>query len=171
MSKKTLGSIVTDLNNQHTAEMVPVLRKAAEMKSEYMENLLEAVDRGCNLFKGDFFIEVTSKKEKLLDRVHRDMFTPVAMCPAAFWDQSVFRYNRFEGRIEYLWTLPGRNEAIYLAHHAKEALKQPEATGEAGLVRFLVMLANGTLNKMTRTLNKEPDNSPMLINSTPLIER
>jgi len=164
MTRKTLGRIVTDLNKQYTSDQIPVLIKAAEMKSEYMDNLLEAVDRGCKLFEKDFFIEVTAKKEKLLDRVHRDMFTPLLSCPAPFWDQTLFRYNRFHGRIEYLWTLPGRNEALYMAAYAPEILKQPYYTGERELLQFLMMAVDGTLTKMMKMYNNEKPDSPLLIN-------
>jgi hypothetical protein len=163
MTKKTLGSIVTDLNKQQTPEMVPVLLKAAEMKSEYMDNLLEAVDRGCKMFPGNFYIEVSSKKERLLDRVYRDMFTPLLACPAPFWDQTVFRYNRFDGQIEYLWTLPGMNEAYYMAEHSKEIMKQPDHTGEKQLLGFVMMAVNGSLTKMVKKYNNEKEDSPLLI--------
>jgi len=166
MAKKTLGSVVTDLNKQQTPEQIPVLLKAAEMKSEYMDNLLEAVDRGCKRFPGDFFIEVSTKKEKLLDRVYRDYFADLISCPAPFWDQTVFRYNRFEGRIEYLWTLPGRNEAFYMAEHAKEILKQPDHTGEKELLGFVLKAIDGTLTKMMKSYNNEKPNSPDIVLTT-----
>lgn len=164
--KKTIGTVVTELNKQHTPEQIPVMLKAAEMKSEYMDNLLEAVDRGCKMFPSDFFVEVTTKKERLLERTFRDYFTPVLACPAPFWDQTVFRYNRFEGRIEYIWTLPGMNEFFYMIEHAKEIMKQPTHTGEKELLGFVIKAINGTLTKMMMEYNNEKPNSPHIVLTT-----
>ncbi len=161
MTKSTVGKIATQLKQKQ--ERVRAIDKALEMKSEYMDNLFEAVDRGCKRHKGNFFIEVSTKKEKLLDNVFRDYFADLVACPAPFWDQTVFRYNRFDGKIEYLWTLPGKNEAFWIVEHSNEIMKQPDWTGEKDLLKYVCLMVNGTLFRMMKAYNGEKENSSELI--------
>ncbi len=162
MKRPTLGKIATDLNKQ-PKEKVKVLVKAAEMKQDYMPNIFEAVDRGCEKYKGNFFIEAVDKQEKLTPNVFRTYYIDVMACPSPSWDHSVFRYNRKEGRIEYLWTLPRRDDAIMMLENAKEIMNQPNETGEKELLRFVMMALNGALFKMMKAYNGEQPDSPLII--------
>ena len=71
-----------------------------------MKNLYEAVDRGYLKFKGDFYIHVETKKEKLLENVLRNYFIPRETCPTPNYDQSVFTDHREKGEIQFFWTIP-----------------------------------------------------------------
>src|SRR5580700_5927750 len=101
VKKTTVGQVATDLMQKDPGK-VRVIEQAQAMKSEFMPNLFKAVDTGCATLQGNFFIEVNSKNERLLPNVHRDYFAPLVSCPAPNYDQSVFRYNREKGQIEYL---------------------------------------------------------------------
>jgi hypothetical protein len=163
MVKETVGKIATDLMKKEDHGMVPVIEQAQAMKSQFMDNLFEAVDRGCTKYPGNFFIEVNEKNERLLPKVHRDYFVDVLSCPAPTYDHSVFRYNREKGQIEYLWTVPRKDVADMMRENADEILKQPAWTGEVELLRFLYMFDNGVLFKMMKQYNKEKLETPELI--------
>src|SRR5712671_4674554 len=92
-SKSTIGKVATDLLKQQP-QKIKVLDQAAEMKKDYMNNLFEAVDRGCKLYETDFFVHVETKQEPLLQNVFRDYFILLKNCPTPNYDQSVFKYNR-----------------------------------------------------------------------------
>lgn len=154
--KKTVGKIATELQQQNT-EKINIIDQQRQMQKDYMNDLMVAVDRGCNLFDGDFFIHVETKLEKLLSNVIRNYFIPRLTCPTPNYDQTVFRYNRKDGRIEYLWTIPDRETSHHLLDHANEVVQE-----EKELLNFIAKFANGTLFRMCKKYNNEQDDSPLL---------
>lgn len=156
-TKSTVGKIATDLQKQQP-QKIKVLDQAAEMKKDYMNNLFEAVDRGCKLYDTDFFIHVETKQEPLLPNVFRDYFILLKNCPTPNYDQSVFKYNRQAGQIEYIWTIPDRDTCHHLKMHATEVV--PE---ERQLLYYVLKYTDGTLFKLMKKLNGEKLETPELI--------
>lgn len=155
--KPTIGKVATDLQKQQP-QKINVLDQAAEMKKDYMNNLFEAVNRGCKELDKDFFIQVETKQEPLLPNVFRDYFIVKKECPTPNYDQSVFRYNREAGQIEYIWTIPDRDTCFHLKMHAMEVV--PE---ERQLLYYVLKFDDGTLFKLMKKLNGEKLETPELI--------
>lgn len=155
--KKTVGHISSELA-QKAPESGSVVEKAKEMSQDYMKNLLEAVDRGYKDYPNDFYVVVVTKNEKLMPNVFRNYFFNALACPTPTYDQTLFRYNRQAGRIEYIWTIPSKDACIYLLKNAHLVVKE-----EKQLLEFVQMFADGTLFKMAKKFNNEKDDSPELI--------
>lgn len=157
MGKKTLGSIVTDLSGKQQ-EKVSIIEQQQAMQEEYMKNLFEAVDRGYKKYPGNFFIHVETKQEKLLDKTFRNYFIDRSTCPTPNYDQSVFRYNRDAGQIEYIWTIPSRDTCFHFKLNALEI--SPE---ERELLKYIMYFDDGTLLKLCKKFNNEKLETPELI--------
>lgn len=157
MTKKTVGKTVSELSSKKT-ENISVIDQQREMQKDYMKNLLDAVDRGYKKYNGDFFVHVETKAEPLLPNTFRSYFIDRLSCPTPNYDQSVFRYNRVKGEIEYLWTIPDRATAHHLIESALEV-----APEERELLNFVLKFSDGTLFKLCKKFNNEKLDSPELI--------
>lgn len=157
--KKTFGKIYSDLQNKASEdkEQILAIELAAEMKKEFMPNLFEAVNRGYSRFEGDFWIDCENKREPLMPRAFRDYFQDKKECPMPRYDQSVFRYNREKGQIEYWWTIPDKQTCIYLLHYRNQI--PPE---EQQLLKFTWQFMTGELYLLMKKMNGEKIDSPEL---------
>lgn len=157
MTKRTLGAIVNDLSQKSPDSRDPI-EIQRELQKDYMKNLLEAVDRGYKKYPSNFFIHVETKAEPLLPNTFRNYFIDKQCCPTPNYDQSVFRYNREAGQIEYLWTIPDRETC----HHfkANAAIIAPE---ERGLLSFILKFDSGELLRLCKKYNGEEIDTPQLV--------
>lgn len=158
--KDTVGAIASSLMQQKQ-EKISVQEQQEAMQSEYMKNLVDAVDRGYKKYPGNFFVEVQTKNEPLLPNVFRNYFIDRVSCPTPNYDQSVFRYNREKGEVEYIWTIPSRDACHHIKNNAMEIVRE-----EQQLLRFVLMFDNGTLFLMCKKFNGEELDSPLLTKET-----
>lgn len=156
--KKTVGQVSVELANKQP-ETGSVVEKAAEMQADYMKNLLEAVDRGYIDYNQDFFVVVITKNEKLMPNVFRNYFFNSLACPTPTYDQTIFRYDRKEGRIEYIWTIPSKDACLHLLDNAHLVVKE-----EQDLLRFVQRFADSSLFKLAKKFNNEQEDSPLMHN-------
>jgi len=157
--RKTVGAYVYDLM-QKPAEttMINVLELAKNMQEEYLPDLLECVTTNKALYSGDFFVEVITKNEPLMRIVYKNQFFATHCCPTPNYDQSVFKYNRKDDCVEYIWSIPDRYTCWHLKNNALYVV--PE---ERQLLQFVLDFADGTLYKLCKKLNGEEEDSPFLI--------
>ena len=75
MSKKrvTVGKVATDLAKQDTVAQSPI-ELEREIHKEYEQNFFDCAERGKKHYRGDFFVVVLTKKERLLPNVLRHYF-------------------------------------------------------------------------------------------------
>lgn len=154
--KSTVGAASVEAS-QKTPETFDLTELQRKMQEDYMKELLVAIDRGYLIYPKDFFVEVQTKNEKLLSNVFRNYFIDRETCPTPNYDQSVYRYNRQLGQIEYLWTIPSRDASFHLMDNASVVHKD-----EQQLLGFVMMYDDGTLLKLCKKLNNEEDDSPKL---------
>ena len=121
-----------------------------EMLTDYDKNLMESIERGCSQFDGDFFIEVITKKEKLLKNILRNYFIPRSTCPTPTYDQTVYKYNLKDEFPEFLWVLPSQETYKMMQERFLEI--SPE---EQDLLGFVLADSNGDLLRKCKQLNGE----------------
>ena len=148
-NKETVGKIAVDLMSKPQESLSPI-ELEREMQSEYMTHLMDCIDAHYSLFSGDFFVQVITKNEKLLPNVFRNYFAARRSCPTPDYDQSVYKYNREKGTVEYIWTIPSKDSCYHLLEHANEVVAE-----ERQLLSFVAMFANGELAKVCMKLNGE----------------
>lgn len=155
--KKTVGQVATELS-QKPQESISVIEQQEAMQEDYMKNLIETIDTAYSKYGDFFFVEVITKNEKLLPNVFRNYFIHRSTCPTPNYDQSVYRYNKALGKIEYLWSIPSRDATHYLVENQHLVHKD-----ERQLLDFCMMFAKGSLFTLMKKLNGEQSDSPILV--------
>lgn len=113
---------------------------------------------------GDIFVEVQTKKEKLMPYVLRNYFIPKKACPTPAYDQSVFHFDHKKETIQYLWTIPDKATTKAFIEHPRLV---PEE--EYSLLNMVMEFENGELLKKAQLLNKEIKDGVAI--HSPIIER
>lgn len=154
----TVGQAAYDLLKKDE-KPVKVQELQTSMQEDYMKNLMACVDRYYPKYPGDFYVVVITKKERLMENVLRNYFYGRQSCPTPDYDQSVFRYNRNKGAIEYLWTIPSKDACLLYLQNPKAVPSE-----EHSLLEFVIKFENGTLYKLAKKFNGEAPDSPLLVN-------
>lgn len=154
--KEKVGKVARDLMlKEEKPVKVEELQKA--MQEDYMKNLLECVDEGFKKYPKDFYVVVLTKKERIMENVLRNYFFARQSCPTPDYDQSVYRYKREGGVIEYLWTIPSKDACLLYLENASNIVYEEKA-----LLSFVINFANGNLFKLAKKFNGEMEDSPLL---------
>lgn len=154
-NKKTVGSVASELM-QKTPDSRDPIELQREMQKEYSDNLLIALNDFKKTCDADFFIVVLTKKEKLLQNVIRNYFFGRNSCPTPEYDQSVFRYNRKDDALEYLWTLPSKDTCELMYANAMQVQ-------EKALLQCVLDFYDGTLEKLAKKWNNEITNEHLIL--------
>ena len=149
--KKTIGQqIIENATNKETGQ-IPVMELAAAMCEDYMPKLMRTIDEQCQHTKEDFYIEVLQKHERILEKAFRPhIMICHSVCPAPNPDQTLFKYNQKDGRIELIWVLPPEDAIIYLLENFKYV-----HADEQQLLNYCAMYARGDLWKLMKKFNGE----------------
>ena len=150
MARDTVGKIASQLkvhavDNTHSAH-----EQMLEQLGEYDYNLYTTCEAGKKFYPKNFFIVVTTKKERLMDNVIRNYFYHRWTCPTPTWDQTVYRYNRADDCLEFIWVIPSQYACEYLRANALTVLHE-----ERDLLNFVMNFFDGTLDRLADTLDKE----------------
>lgn len=151
--RDTVGKISSELLQKDIGP-VSVIDQQREMQKDYIDNLIQCVERNTKEFPGDFFVVVETKTEKLMPNVMRNYFFARWTCPTPTYDQSIFKYNKKDERIEYIWTLPSK-DACYSIRNNLATL----ADDEQQLASFVFDFFDGTLLRKAQELNHEQQGS------------
>ncbi len=157
MERETVGKISSDLMQKAPESRDPI-ELEREMHKDYEKNLFLCAENHKQHLFGDFYIEVITKKEPLMQNVLRNYFLAVQACPSPNYDQTVYRYHRSNDTIEFLWVIPAKDICEMLTFNA---LQVPESERE--LLKFVLEFNDGTLLRLAKKLNGEEENSPFLI--------
>lgn len=152
-----LGKVSLDLlakaDDKHT-----VTDQMREQLKDYEKNIHEAITKGSKIYHGDFFVVVETKKERLLKNVIRNYFFTRTTCPTPQYDQTVYKYHRNTGTIEYIWTVPAKDMCLYYKRNPLMISNE-----ERDLRDFVFAFYDNTLLKIAKKLNNEEPDSPFLI--------
>src|ERR1700691_2980131 len=108
MNRETVGKISSELlqKEPETRDPIEIQR---EVHKQYEAEIFECIERGKKLFPGDFYVEVVTKKERLMQNVLRNYYFPILACPTPTYDQTVYKYHFWDERIEFLWVVPAKD--------------------------------------------------------------
>lgn len=155
--RETMGKIASDLM-QKTPESRDPVEIGRAMQENYINELISCVENNKKRYIGNFFIVVLTKNEKLLPNVFRNYFLARSTCPTPNYDQSVFKFNSESEAIEYVWSIPDRNVCFYLREN-----KIYVHPSERQLLQFVLDFSDGTLRRLCKKLNKEEEESNLII--------
>jgi len=158
VKKKTVGELVSqNAQNNKNNDSINVMDLQKSMQEDYMNELLAIVDKDHSLYPGDFYVVVLTKAERILTNTFRNYFFSRSSCPTPFYDQTVWRYNKRVGRVEYLWTVPGKDECVYILQNKSELPPSHQQ-----LLKFVIMFFKGVLLDMAKKFNKETQEQGVL---------
>lgn len=130
-----------------------------EMHKDFEKNIYDCVERGKKGFSSDFFVVVITKKERLFENVIRNYFINRKSCPTPEWDQAVYSYNHKDDHLKFMWVIPAKDICEYYRFYM--LLVVPE---ERELLNFVLEFHDGTLFRLSKKLNGEEADSPLLEN-------
>lgn len=155
--RETVGKIATDLAAQdiHPQSAIELER---EIHKDYDKEFHICIERGKKEYPGDFYIVVLTQKERLFHNVLRHKFFHRHSCPTPEYDQAVYKYHRIPETFEFLWVVPDKATC---QHFREFALQIPES--ERDLLKFVLEFYDDTLMKLSKKLNGEELETPLLI--------
>jgi len=155
--RDTIGKISLDLMEKSHDDTHTPREQMLEQLKDFEKHIELRIESGKKEFPGDFYIVVETKKEPLMPNVLRNYFISRQSCPTPGYDQTVYRYNRKSGSIEFMWVMPAKDICIYLVENS---LELPE--DQRDLLDMVLNFNDGTLLKVAKKLNGERADSPVL---------
>lgn len=147
--RETVGTIASDLMQKQPETRSPIEIQQA-VHADYDKHISECIDRGLKEYDDDFFVVVLTKQEKVMQNVLRNYFVCRASCPTPTYDQTVYKYHRDTGAIEFLWVIPSQEASLHLKKNAVYVVPQ-----ECELLSFVLDFFDGTLDQRMLQLNNE----------------
>lgn len=154
--KKKVGEASVELMQKAPETLDPIELQRAMMK-EYCDEVIKCAMHGRQYYKGDFYVVVITKKERLMQNVLRSYYLHRESCPTPDWDQAVYRFNHVLESFEELWVIPNKEATEMLYFNALEV-----APEEHQLRNYCIDFMNGNLLKKAKILNGERADSPLL---------
>jgi len=149
MARETVGKISLDLLKKTPDTRDPIALER-ELHKEYESNINTCLGDGLKVYPGDFFINVVTKKEPRLTNVLRNYFMHRKSCPTPDYDQTLYRYDKKNDILEFLWVIPSRDTCVLLRDNALIVAPQ-----ERSLLGFVLDFDDGTLYKRAKRFNGE----------------
>lgn len=158
-TKTTVGAAALNLAQKTAGEAyAPVeLQQEIHKGDSGITGLLECVERGKKENDSDFFIVCITKKERLLQNVIRTYYLHRKTCPTPSWDEAVYRYNRKDDSVEFLWVIPDKQTCELMI-----SLPDQIPLDHAQLQSYVVQMYNGDLFERSKRLNGEQSGSILL---------
>lgn len=157
MKKKTVGKLALELAQKAYDDTHTAHDQMEESLSDWDKNIFECIDKSKKDYAGDFYLVVITKKERLLTNVLRNYFMTRVSCPTPDYDQAVYRYNKKDESLDFLWVIPSKDACLMLKDNA--ILIMPE---ERQLLQFVLDFADGSLFQLAKKLNGETADSILL---------
>ncbi len=155
MTKQTIGDISSKLIIKQSDDTHSAHEQMEENLTDYDKNLYECVESAKSIYViGDFYVVVTTKKERLMPNVIRNYFFSRYSCPTPEYDQIVYKFHRKDEQIEFLWVVPCKETCEIMR---LDPLNVP--TQEKELLDFVLSFEDGTLLKLSKKLNNEEEDS------------
>ena len=156
VGKIAYEQIIKDLDETKTPTYN---EQSQEMLKEFMPRVLECVEIHKKKFPTDFYVETITIEVPLMGKkVYRFKYVGKLACPTPTYDQTVFKYNHHDDRLEYLWTIPDKGTCSYLKQNALLIPKEHKK-----LLEFVLDDSSNELLRKAKKLNNEEMDSPLII--------
>lgn len=159
--RENTGKVIYDhlVKNWDQSDGSTPKEQAEERAKEYRKDLIACVEDHKKIYSGDVWVDVQKKTEKIgMNKVLRKYFFGKQACPSPTNDQDVFRYNRREDRIEYMWSVP---DEMSCQDMIDNPLGVPPEKKE--LLGYVIDFREGRLLQRAKELNNEIKESPIIL--------
>lgn len=151
MTRETVGKISSDLLVKAVDDTHSAHEQMQECLTDYDNKLLNTIDIVKKQMPScTFYIEVITKKERLMRNVLRCYMKARVSCPTPDFDQIAYEYDHTLDKINFLWVVPCP-EACY------QMLSDPLSVPleERQLLNYVLDYADGTLLKLAKEKSGE----------------
>jgi hypothetical protein len=156
MTRDTVGKLSAELLHKDTHADHTAGEQMQEQLKEYESNVHDCVASGKNLYAGDFFVVVITKRERLMPNVIRNYFLHRLSCPSPEYDQTLYHYHREDENLEFVWVIPSIVAVKDMVKH-----KHDLDISFYKLLQFVLEFLDGTLEAKAQLLNKEISSIPL----------
>lgn len=124
MTKSTVGAeALKRLQNADYKQGIVDTQREAD--KEYFAEIEKCV-KAHSQWTEPFYIVILQKKERLMENVVRRYFLARQSLPTPDWDQTVWRYTPATGDMRFLWVLPDRNTAMWMASNPNDVPQEQQ---------------------------------------------
>jgi len=148
--KRTVGQQYMDnINNSPGTDNA--IELSGKLLSDLTDQIQEAVKDGCSQFgKVNFYIAVYPRFNAFMSQLLDTKIVVRRSCPTPVCEMTVYRYDGFAKKIEFLWALPDlRSCYAFIGNQDKVTI------AEYGTLQSILDYFDGTLLKLAKTLNGE----------------
>jgi len=117
-------------------------------QKEYIALLEDGVNDGISKIDGDFYLEVSFARDKLLKKVYKMVPVLRKSCPLPFYGKDVYFYDSKHKKLEVLWAIPPKD----LCEHPE--LIPLEIAGKDELLKTIANFNSGYYFKIYEKLNE-----------------
>lgn len=106
---ETVGQASARLLNQPDYHQ-SVIDTQQEMQKNYVDNLIQAAERGKKYFgiEHDFYVCVQTRRERLLPNVVRCQYYPRRTRPIPQYDLALYHFDPRAEKITFVWCIPDK---------------------------------------------------------------
>lgn len=139
--EKTVGQAALDLLKNGDQKQ-SVIDTQQEMLKDYLDQVIEAAQRGEKLFgeESPFYVCVQTRRERLLSNVIRNQFYPRQTRPRPEYDLALYSYDPQTEDLRFEWCIPAKDMVEYILYNQSEL-----SSDHAQLVEFCYKFKNNTL--------------------------
>jgi hypothetical protein len=121
------------------------------MLSEWDKNMFELIEKTRKILKTEkFYIKVTQKRERLVNKTMRNYFESCYACPSPDCQQVVYKIREHSNDWQLLWVIPNEDACRYLMFNA---LRLPPSERE--LLQYVMDFSAGKLEEFVKKENGE----------------
>lgn len=152
--EKTVGQHSIDLalkgQNHHPIDIQREMLKEKPSVESYRNQIRLSVESGLKTFPdSDFYVVVLLKKEPLLTNVIRFFYITRRSCPSTCYDQTVYKYDHKNNKLDILWQIPNMASVNDLYANRKFLTSEYNE-----LLDYIIKFRSGDLDRLSDRLNK-----------------
>jgi len=154
--EKTVGAHSLDLQRKgpvkHSAD-----EQMREQLKKYESEMYKCIKTNKNNYFTDFYIVVLVKKERLMQNVYRHYFFARKTCPTPDFDQTVYKYNKTEENLSFMWVIPDPAAVNYMSNNPLHV-----ESDKRSLLKCVMEFTDGTLLRLSKKINGEKRDSNII---------
>lgn len=152
--KDTYGSIMTRHNARELSLEDDVIEYRKAMEPDIVKNIENTVQNALRepQYSGkDFYIVLLMKVERI-GGAPRTLVLARQSCPTPVYKQSVWKYHRASGSLEFLWSIPDGITYYHILRNKDKFLLDKELSQ---LTQFVLLMESGELLEWVKKENGE----------------
>jgi hypothetical protein len=154
MTKRTYGQKIIDHNAQNLTLDDDVIEYRKQIEHKLLADLSDVTNQALinPIYKDKDFYIVTLMKVERIGQAPRTFTLARQSCPTPVYKQSVWKYSRLSGNLQFLWSIP---DAILYHHILKNQQKYLADKECADLAKFVILMESGELLTWIKQENGE----------------